>query len=110
MSLIFTVFKLTVLIGIVMTATLFAWSYLSPCVYRSKLQAIDKIKESFDSGENYALICVCLMAVYYFGGIACTCLLAGGLYLLDMHNFSSICMSLSCNPACDITEYYSKSN
>lgn len=49
MSLIFTVFKLTVLIGIVMTATLFAWSYLSPCVYRSKLQAIDEIKESFDS-------------------------------------------------------------
>lgn len=78
MSLIFTVFKLTVLIGIVIAAVLFAWSYLSPCVYRSKVQAIDEIKKSFDSGENYALICVCLMAVYYFGGIAytCTCLFA----------------------------------
>lgn len=64
MNLIFSVFKLTVLIGIVMTATLFAWNYLSPCVCRNKLQAIDEIKESFDSGENYALICVCMMAVY----------------------------------------------
>lgn len=36
MSLIFTVLKLTVLVGVVMTATLFAWSYLSPCVYRSE--------------------------------------------------------------------------